>query len=277
MKKINKNFSVIISVYDGIEIKLLKKSLKSLLLQNYLPKEIIIILDGIKKKILIDQINIFKKIFKSVRLIKNKKNLGISKSYNKAIKIIKTDIIAIQDSDDISLPDRFKLQYEYLKKNENISVVGSSVFEKDLDSGKKTIKKSPQTHEKIKQYIKFRNPMNHPTIMFRKSAIQKVGGYLNLSRMEDYYLWIRLISSGFFINNIARPLVVMNVKKDFYIRRSGFELLKSEIVIQNILFKNGFNNLFYLIFIFFFKSTYHLSPRFIKKFFRYLLFSKFIK
>jgi hypothetical protein len=113
--------------------------------------------------------------------------------------------------------------------------------------------------------------------MFRKSAIQKVGGYLNLSRMEDYYLWIRLISSGFFINNIARPLVVMNVKKDFYIRRSGFELLKSEIVIQNILFKNGFNNLFYLIFIFFFKSTYHLSPRFIKKFFRYLLFSKFIK
>ena len=237
MKKINKNFSVIISVYDGIEIKLLKKSLKSLLLQNYLPKEIIIILDGIKKKILIDQINIFKKIFKSVRLIKNKKNLGISKSYNKAIKIIKTDIIAIQDSDDISLPDRFKLQYEYLKKNENISVVGSSVFEKDLDSGKKTIKKSPQTHEKIKQYIKFRNPMNHPTIMFRKSAIQKVGGYLNLSRMEDYYLWIRLISSGFFINNIARPLVVMNVKKDFYIRRSGFELLKSEIVIQNILFK----------------------------------------
>jgi GT2 family glycosyltransferase len=277
LKKINKNFSVIISVYDGIEIKLLKKSLKSLLLQNYLPKEIIIILDGIKKKILIDQINIFKKIFKSVRLIKNKKNLGISKSYNKAIKIIKTDIIAIQDSDDISLPDRFKLQYEYLKKNENISVVGSSVFEKDLDSGKKTIKKSPQTHEKIKQYIKFRNPMNHPTIMFRKSAIQKVGGYLNLSRMEDYYLWIRLISSGFFINNIARPLVVMNVKKDFYIRRSGFELLKSEIVIQNILFKNGFNNLFYLIFIFFFKSTYHLSPRFIKKFFRYLLFSKFIK
>lgn len=277
MKKINKNFSVIISVYDGIEIKLLKKSLKSLLLQNYLPKEIIIILDGIKKKILINEINIFKKIFKRVRLIKNKKNLGISKSYNKAIKIIKTDIIAIQDSDDISLPDRFKLQYEYLKKNENISVVGSSVFEKDLDSGKKTIKKSPQTHERIKQYIKFRNPMNHPTIMFRKSAIQKVGGYLNLSRMEDYYLWIRLISSGFFINNIARPLVVMNVKKDFYIRRSGFELLKSEIVIQNILFKNGFNNLFYLIFIFFFKSTYHLSPRFIKKFFRYLLFSKFIK
>jgi GT2 family glycosyltransferase len=277
LKKINKNFSVIISVYDGIEIKLLKKSLKSLLLQNYLPKEIIIILDGIKKKILINEINIFKKIFKRVRLIKNKKNLGISKSYNKAIKIIKTDIIAIQDSDDISLPDRFKLQYEYLKKNENISVVGSSVFEKDLDSGKKTIKKSPQTHERIKQYIKFRNPMNHPTIMFRKSAIQKVGGYLNLSRMEDYYLWIRLISSGFFINNIARPLVVMNVKKDFYIRRSGFELLKSEIVIQNILFKNGFNNLFYLIFIFFFKSTYHLSPRFIKKFFRYLLFSKFIK
>ena len=277
MKKINKNFSVIISVYDGIEIKLLKKSLKSLLLQNYLPKEIIIILDGIKKKILIDQINIFKKIFKSVRLIKNKKNLGISKSYNKAIKIIKTDIIAIQDSDDISLPDRFKLQYEYLKKNENISVVGSSVFEKDLDSGKKTIKKSPQTHEKIKQYIKFRNPMNHPTIMFRKSAIQKVGGYLNLSRMEDYYLWIRLISSGFLLNNIARPLVVMNVKKDFYVRRSGFELLKSEIVIQNILFKNGFNNLFYLTFIFFFKSTYHLSPRFIKKFFRYLLFSKFTK
>ena len=277
MKKINKNFSVIISVYDGIEIKLLKKSLKSLLLQNYLPKEIIIILDGIKKKILINEINIFKKIFKRVRLIKNNKNLGISKSYNKAIKIIKTDIIAIQDSDDISLPNRFKLQYEYLKKNENISVVGSSVFEKDLDSGKKTIKRSPQTHEKIKKYIKFRNPMNHPTIMFRKSVVQKVGGYLNLSRMEDYYLWIRLISSGFLINNIARPLVVMNVKKDFYIRRSGFELLKSEIVIQNILFKNGFNNLFYLIFIFFFKSIYHLSPRFIKKFFRYLLFSKFIK
>ena len=98
------------SLYDGIETELYKKSLKSLIEQTYLPKEIIIVLDGVKKKQLIKETINFKKKFKNLKIIKNLKNLGISKSYNKAIKAASFKIIAIQDSDDVSLSRRFESQ-----------------------------------------------------------------------------------------------------------------------------------------------------------------------
>ena len=98
------------SLYDGIEIQLYKDSLKSLIEQSYLPKEIIIVLDGVKKKELIKETINFKKKFKNLKIIKNYKNLGISKSYNKALKAASLDIVAIQDSDDVSLPRRFENQ-----------------------------------------------------------------------------------------------------------------------------------------------------------------------
>ncbi|WP_440634200.1 glycosyltransferase [Candidatus Pelagibacter sp. HIMB1746] len=272
MKKKYKNFSVIMSLYDGIDILLYKKSLKSLLNQTCLPKEIIIVLDGVKKKKLIEETLNFQKKFKNLKIIKNSKNLGISKSYNKALKFVTYEIVAIQDSDDISLSKRFEIQYKFITSKKYISVLGSSVYEKYLSSGKIILKKNPLKLQQIKKNLSFRNPMNHPTIMFKKKLLVSIGGYKEINRMEDYYLWIRLINSGAVLENLKRPLVIMNVKEDFLLRRTGFDLVKSEILIQFSLFRYRLNNFFIMIMLMLLKSIYHLTPSFIKKLIRIFYF-----
>ena len=250
------------ALYDGIELKLYKESLKSLIEQSYIPKEIIIVLDGVKKKELILETINFKKKFKNLKIIKNYKNLGISKSYNKALKLASLDIVAIQDSDDVSLPKRFETQYNYLTSKKHISVLGSAVYEKNLNSGKKTLKQNPLSLSEIKKNLPYRNPMNHPTIMFRKEILISRGGYDDVNRMEDYYLWIKL----------KKPLVIMNIKENFFLRRTGFNLIKSEILIQLLLFRCGINKLFKMIILILFKSLYHLTPSVIKKLIRIFYF-----
>ncbi len=260
------------SLYDGIDILLYQKSLKSLLNQTCLPKEIIIVLDGVKKKKLIEETLKFQKKFKNLKIIKNSKNLGISKSYNKALKFVTYEIVAIQDSDDISLSKRFEIQYKFITSKKYISVLGSSVYEKYLSSGKMTLKKNPLKLQQIKKNLSFRNPMNHPTIMFKKKLLVSIGGYKEINRMEDYYLWIRLINSGAVLENLKRPLVIMNVKEDFLLRRTGFDLVKSEILIQFSLFRYRINNFFMMIMLMLLKSIYHLTPSFIKKLIRIFYF-----
>lgn len=265
------------SLYDGIEIQLYKDSLKSLFEQSYLPKEIIIVLDGVKKKELIKETINFKKKFKNLKIIKNYKNLGISKSYNKALKATSLDIVAIQDSDDVSLPRRFENQYNYLSSKKHISVLGSAVYEKNLNSGKKTLKQNPLSLNEIKKNLSYRNPMNHPTIMFRKETLISRGGYEDVSRMEDYYLWIKLINSGCVFENLKKPLVIMNTKENFFLRRTGFNLIKSEILVQLLLFRVGTNNFFKMIILILSKSLYHLIPGVIKKIIRLFYFRNLLK
>ena len=260
------------SLYDGIETELYKKSLKSLIKQTYLPKEIIIVLDGVKKKQLIKETINFKKKFKNLKIIKNLKNLGISKSYNKAIKAASFKIIAIQDSDDVSLSRRFESQYNYIVSKKHISVLGSSVYEKNLDTGKTILKQNPLKLSEIKKNLCFRNPMSHPTVMFKKKVLTLSGGYKDINRMEDYHLWIRLINTDIVFENLKKPLVIMNVKENFFLRRTGLNLVKSEILIQLLLFRCGMNNFFIMIVLMFIKSFYHLTPSIIKKIIRLFYF-----
>jgi GT2 family glycosyltransferase len=81
--KICNNLSVLISIYDGIKINLLKKSFESIYKQTVLPKEIILVLDGVQKKEIINYVKNLKKNKFQIKVIKNKKNIGIPGSYNK--------------------------------------------------------------------------------------------------------------------------------------------------------------------------------------------------
>jgi glycosyltransferase involved in cell wall biosynthesis len=193
--KICNNLSVLISIYDGIKINLLKKSIESIYKQTVLPKEIILVLDGVQKKEIINYVKNLKKNKFQIKVIKNKKNIGIPGSYNKAIKYCKTELIAIQDSDDFSRKDRFEIQLNYFKKNQNLSLVGSAVQEKYKN--RTYIKNALRNNSDVNKIILFRNPINHPTVMFKRNAIIESGMYKNCYRMEDYHLWIRFLYKKF--------------------------------------------------------------------------------
>ncbi len=270
MKKIFKRFSLIISIYNKTDPYLLTKSLKSILNQFYLPTEILIMLDGpinVRQKFIINSfVNNNDKRF-NIKIFQNKKNLGIALSYNKLIKNSSNEIIAIQDSDDVSNYMRFYYQFNLIKTFRNYSVIGSDVYENYITEQKKIKKEMPSSYKLIKRRCKFSNPINHPTVMLKKKDLIKYN-YKNFSRMEDYYLWIKMISNKIIFHNISKCLVTMNIDKNFFSRRTKLKILINECIIQTYLYKHKFNNFIEMLFLIIFKNIYHILPASVKKFFR---------
>ena len=87
--------------------------------------------------------------------------------------------------------------------------------------------------------------MNQVTVMFKKSDVDSVGGYIDWYCEEDYYLWLRLFLDGKLFYNIQENLVNVRVGEVMYHRRGGWKYFKSEIKLQGFMKKNkiiGFGN-----------------------------------
>lgn len=135
---------------------------------------------------------------KRIRYFHNKKNLGISGSRNKLLSMSKGEYIAVMDHDDISLPDRFKEEAEYLDKHPECGVV-SCWYER---FPKIKIKKKPQKSRQIEKALRNSCPMLHPASMIRKSVLEENNLWYEAeyAPSEDYALWCRLKGKTSFYN-----------------------------------------------------------------------------
>ena len=264
-------FSVILSIYNKITLDEIKRSLLSLKKQKLKPNEIIVVFDGPCSLNIRLFVNYFlnKFFYKKFIFLKNKLNKGIAFSYNLAIQNSKYNLIAIQDSDDVSLPNRFKLQIQTFINKKNLSVLGGYLLEKSLNND--YLKKNPIKFSSIKKYIFFKNPINHPTVMFKKDKLKLVNFYSHCERMEDYYLWIKLISKNIIIQNIPYVLVHSVVDDQFLKRRTSIKVLISEFKIQLLLIKKFKIHILIFFFIFPIKIFYHLVPKNFKRIIRPLI------
>lgn len=111
-------------------------------------------------------------------------------------------------------------------------------FEGNIDN-KKTTKTLPLTHAEISDYIKLRNPLNHPAVIFKKSKVESVGGYLHFPLFEDWYLWVRMWKNGAKFANINEPLIHFRVSPEMYKRRGGWKYVKDSAKFQRMLKNNG--------------------------------------
>ncbi|EKE02185.1 MAG: glycosyl transferase family 2 [uncultured bacterium] len=186
--------SVIMSVYNAE--KYLKDSIQSILSQTYKNFEFLIIDDGSTDKS-VEIIETFKDA--RIKLIKNKENLGVSLSRNKALNMAAGEYIVTMDADDISLPKRIAKQVKFMDKNPEVGICGS--WMKTL--GKKSfIIKYPESHERIKCYLLFYSPIANPTTIVRKDIIKKhnLGYEEDFLVAHDYYLWTEIYKSTFLAN-----------------------------------------------------------------------------
>ena len=127
--------SVILSVYNE-KIEWIKLSVESILNQTYTNLELIIILDNPKNKIITNYLNEISSKDIRIKLLVNHKNIGLAESLNRGLAISKGDFIARMDADDIAYLNRLSLQVVFLKKNQNIDLLSSSVDYID-ENGKK--------------------------------------------------------------------------------------------------------------------------------------------
>lgn len=227
-------FSVLMSVYFREQAAYLDKALESVLINQTLkPSELILVADGQLTDELYNTIKKYKELFHDLKLIQLPRNVGLGKALNEGLKHCSYDWVARMDSDDISMPERFERQFEYVNAHPEIDVLGTALSEFENNPNEvSVIKKCPSN---IGSYIKFRCPLNHPTVIYKKSAVLSAGGYMHCPYMEDYHLWIRMYTAGLMMTSLQESLYLFKMDFDTFKRRGGKQYVKSEYIIQKLL------------------------------------------
>jgi glycosyltransferase involved in cell wall biosynthesis len=194
--------SVLMSVYNGE--RFLQEAIDSILAQTYKDFELIIVDDASS-----DGTQQILDSYSDPRIVRfrNEKNLGIGKSLALATAIAKAHYFAKMDADDISEPDRFRIQCTFLDNHPDISAVGSTAIHID-ESGHETGRSTLSIDDLLPWDLIWGNPIYHGSVMIRAAAFFTIGGYDPTFRLAvDYDLWLRMISAGQKIATLNEPLL----------------------------------------------------------------------
>ena len=203
--------TVLMAVFNNAQT--LEKSVKSILNQSFKDFQFVIVNDAStdeSSQILSRYSNQDSRI----KLIKNQHRLGLTKSLNIGLKIIKTKYIARMDADDISLLKRLEKQFNFLESHPKIFLVGTAVHLIDSKDKKLKLKTYPIDHKHLKKTVLHFCPFIHPTWMIRRSAMLELNGYnQDFNYAQDYELVLRLLTK-FKAANLPEPLLKYRVNYD---------------------------------------------------------------
>jgi len=200
--------SVVMPTFNDGEY--LREAIDSILNQTFLDFEFIIINDGST-----DDTEEIISSYKDdrIRYLKNDSNLGNTITRNKGMDLAKGKYIAIMDSDDISVPGRLALQFEYLEKHPEIGILGGSkIF---FDDHSWFYRHYPTKPEYIKSFLFFKNPVGQPTVMLRREIITEHELYYNpeYENGEDFDFWYRAALKDVRIANLKDVLLYYRQSK----------------------------------------------------------------
>lgn len=233
-----KQFSVAMCVYGGDDPQWFAAAVDSILNQTAPPSEVVLVVDGPVPETLDVIIRGYEQnpVFRVVRL---QENQGHGNARRASLAHCSNELVALMDADDLSVPDRFEKQLELFEAQPETDIVGG-IIDEFIDDPQQVvgIREVPCTDGEIKQYLKTRCPMNQVTVMFKKSSVDAVGGYVDWYNDEDYYLWVRMYLAGMTFANRPDTLVHVRVGKDMYRRRGGMRYFKSEAKLQKFMLKN---------------------------------------
>lgn len=244
----NIEFSVLLSIYYREKTEYAAAALQSIFEQTILPAEVILVKDGILTEELEEVIHEFQVNYSILKVIPLPENIGLGNALNEGLKHCSFELVARMDTDDICYPYRFEKQIQFFLNNSDLDVVGSTISE-FIDSPRNIIsfRKLPEKHDEIAVFAKSRCPLNHPSVMFRKSRVLEVGGYKHFYLFEDYFLWMRMLKAGAKFHNIQESLLYFRANPEMIKRRGGSKYAKSELEFQKELLKQ--NMISYPIFV----------------------------
>ncbi len=199
--------SVVMGVlYKRENLDLLKRSISSILDQTFFDFELIICDDGSTPEACLYLEECSKKD-ERIKLVRPGDKFDLASKLNACIRVAKGKYIARMDDDDYSLPERFAKQVEFLDKNLDVAFVGCNVAlnKEGLIVGERILPEYP----KVKDFY-MTQPFVHPTLVFRREALEAVGGYSEDKRQflcEDYDMLLRLYAKGYRGANIQEKLL----------------------------------------------------------------------
>lgn len=231
-------FSVSMCVYGKDNPEWFKTAVDSILNQTRKPDEVVLVVDGPVPQELDTVIKIFEQnsIFNVIRLPENR---GHGEARRIGLNNCSNELVALMDADDISAEDRFEKQLEMFKKDPELTIVGGNITEfvgNPENIVEARVVKADDAS--IKEDMKKRCPMNQVTVMFKKSRVDSVGGYIDWFCEEDTYLWLRLYLDGAKFANLPDYLVNVRIGKEMYQRRGGTKYFLSEAKLQKFMLDN---------------------------------------
>lgn len=230
-------YSVLMAVYHKEKAEYLHLALESMLAQTIPPEEIVLVCDGPLTQELDAVIEQFCGTNEqTLHVVRLEKNMGLGVALNIGLQQCKNELVARMDSDDIALSDRMEKQLNAMEQNPNISVLGGQIAEFNEDPGKIVVYRTvPTETEAIREFIKYRNPMNHMTVIFRKSHVLAVGNYQDVPGFEDYFLWTSLIANGYSMGNLKEVCCRVRADEGLYSRRGGVRYFQNTMRVERFL------------------------------------------
>jgi GT2 family glycosyltransferase len=226
-------FSLLLAVWGGDDPGFLRDAfLSSVQDQTRRPDQVVLVQDGPVPDELAETIRVLVEQ-SPVRVdhVVMAENVGLGPALDSGLATCAHEIVARMDADDLSLPTRFEKQVPVVEAGADI--VGSGLIEFESTPEEVVGHRTPPVDpDEIRRVITFRDPFNHPTVVYRRSAVRAAGGYTDMALMEDYLLFARMIDAGARPANLAEPLVCYRVGAGAYARRGGRQLLRSELAVQ---------------------------------------------
>jgi glycosyltransferase involved in cell wall biosynthesis len=269
------NCAVLLNAYKHDDINLFSKAIESVLCQTLEPSELLIVSDG---KLTLSQMNLVNKYVSisnfPINLISTPKQLGLWASRNFGINHLTCEFVALMDADDIMHPKKLELQMKYLT-NYEVDILGTATIEIDISSDKIVgYRKVLTGHSDIANQLKYKNCINHSTVVLKRKTVLDVGGYLDFYLAEDYELWTRLVASGAKFANLNIGLLGFHVDDNLFSRRGGLKFVFSEFALRRQVIKNldlnwGFRQIYCL----FQRILYRILPTKIRKLAHYKFLS----
>lgn len=228
-------FSVLMSVYCKEKPEYLRAAVESVVTQTLVPNEIILVEDGPLTDELYDVIHELEVRHSILKPIQLPENVQLGRALAEGVKNCQYELIARMDTDDIAVNNRFELQYEYMQEHPEVAVLGGYIEEfDDQDDTYHKVKTMPLVHEELIKYARYRNPINHMTVMYRKEVILDAGNYRHFPFLEDYELWSRVLGKGYIFANLPHVLVHARTNAGIYERRGGKEYCKTYMKLRKL-------------------------------------------
>ena len=261
------SLSVVLPTYSGDCPAALSTAIDSVLRQSRPPDELLIVKDGPLSEQLETVVNNCEKDHPDViETLQFPENRGLGEALRAGVETASHDLIARHDADDISVLSRFERQMSFLQDSPEVDIVGGYIEEFDEQMSEPlSVREVPTTHREIQRMAKFRCPMNHVTVMFRRQSVIDAGNYRSADPMEDYDLWVRMLLNGAKFANIPAVLTHVRAGDNMYSRRGGLDYAAEEIRLQRSFHRQNFISTPELVFNSVTRAGVRLIPNRIRK------------
>lgn len=223
-------FDVLMSVYSGDQLDVFTEAVESVLRNTITPKTFVIVVDGPVEYEVNQYIHSLENSNSFVFIRKLDCNMGLANALNIGLQDCESELVFRCDADDMNALNRFETQMRELNEYE-CDIIGAQIIEVDPLTNKSRVKTVPVELSEIEKYAHYRNPINHMSVLFKKSKILQLGGYPPIMYKEDYALWLKALNKGMNIRNSAECLVRARAGDSLITRRRNLSSLKSEFTL----------------------------------------------